>query len=175
MTEEPTHEIPCAHRAAWDPAMRTEHRRGWCSDPAVWCRRGDSNPHGFPHHPLKMACLPVPPLRHLDKDLRACGWSSATPGEVRLLAGKLEVALGSAGLESAGLPPVLGASRRRLRLGSRRCCRCFCFGLLLHLLDLLRGRRGLLAVDLAAGADLAGAGCSALGRFQNRLACRLGA
>jgi hypothetical protein len=28
-----------------------------------WCRRGDSNPHGFPHHPLKMACLPVPPLR----------------------------------------------------------------------------------------------------------------
>src|SRR3972149_9723469 len=23
-----------------------------------WCRRGDSNPHGFPHHPLKMACLP---------------------------------------------------------------------------------------------------------------------
>ncbi len=24
----------------------------------AWCRRGDSNPHGFPHHPLKMACLP---------------------------------------------------------------------------------------------------------------------
>ena len=23
-----------------------------------WCRRGDSTPHGFPHHPLKMACLP---------------------------------------------------------------------------------------------------------------------
>jgi hypothetical protein len=23
-----------------------------------WCRRGDSNPHGFPHHPLEMACLP---------------------------------------------------------------------------------------------------------------------
>ena len=31
-----------------------------------WCRRGDSNPHEFPHHPLKMACLPVPPLRHSD-------------------------------------------------------------------------------------------------------------
>ena len=29
-----------------------------------WCRRRDLNPHGFPHHPLKMACLPVPPLRH---------------------------------------------------------------------------------------------------------------
>ena len=29
----------------------------------VWCRRRDSNPHGFPHTPLKRACLPVPPLR----------------------------------------------------------------------------------------------------------------
>ena len=31
----------------------------------VWCRRRDSNPHGFPHTPLKRACLPVPPLRRL--------------------------------------------------------------------------------------------------------------
>jgi hypothetical protein len=23
-----------------------------------WCRRRDLNPHGSPHHPLKMACLP---------------------------------------------------------------------------------------------------------------------
>lgn len=29
------------------------------------CRRPDSNRHGFHHHPLKMACLPVPPLRQL--------------------------------------------------------------------------------------------------------------
>ena len=29
-----------------------------------WCRRGDSNPHGLPHTPLKRARLPVPPLRH---------------------------------------------------------------------------------------------------------------
>jgi hypothetical protein len=29
-----------------------------------WCRRRDSNPHGFLHTPLKRACLPVPPLRH---------------------------------------------------------------------------------------------------------------
>ena len=28
-----------------------------------WCRRGDSNPHGFPHHSLKMVCLPVPLLQ----------------------------------------------------------------------------------------------------------------
>ena len=28
-----------------------------------WCRRRDSNPHGFPHTPLKRACLPIPPLR----------------------------------------------------------------------------------------------------------------
>ena len=27
------------------------------------CRRGDSNPHGLPHTPLKRARLPVPPLR----------------------------------------------------------------------------------------------------------------
>src|SRR5262245_61990455 len=29
------------------------------------CRRGDSNPHGLPHTPLKRTCLPVPPLRLL--------------------------------------------------------------------------------------------------------------
>src|SRR3990170_46868 len=29
----------------------------------AWCRRGDLNPHGLPHTPLKRACLPVPPLR----------------------------------------------------------------------------------------------------------------
>ena len=33
----------------------------------VWCRRGDSNPHGLPHTPLKRTCLPVPPLRHLER------------------------------------------------------------------------------------------------------------
>jgi hypothetical protein len=35
----------------------------WSSE--GWCRRGDSNPHGSPHTPLKRACLPVPPLRRL--------------------------------------------------------------------------------------------------------------
>src|SRR5258708_32213169 len=30
-----------------------------CSD---WCGRGDLNPHAFRRHPLKMVCLPVPPL-----------------------------------------------------------------------------------------------------------------
>ena len=25
---------------------------------SLWCRRPDSNRHEFPHHPLKMACLP---------------------------------------------------------------------------------------------------------------------
>ena len=29
-----------------------------------WCRRGDSNPYGKPHTPLKRARLPIPPLRH---------------------------------------------------------------------------------------------------------------
>ena len=30
-----------------------------------WCGRGDLNPHAFRRHPLKMVCLPVPPLPHL--------------------------------------------------------------------------------------------------------------
>src|ERR1700732_4204268 len=29
-----------------------------------WCGRGDLNPHAFRRHPLKMVCLPVPPLPH---------------------------------------------------------------------------------------------------------------
>ncbi len=29
-----------------------------------WCRRRDSNSHGVTRHPLKMVCLPIPPLRH---------------------------------------------------------------------------------------------------------------
>src|SRR3989338_6108725 len=35
-----------------------------------WCRRGDSNPHGLPHMPLKHACLPVPPLRQITKSFK---------------------------------------------------------------------------------------------------------
>ena len=27
-----------------------------------WCGRRDLNPHGFRRHPLKMVCLPIPPL-----------------------------------------------------------------------------------------------------------------
>ncbi len=30
---------------------------------ACWYRRLDSNQHGLPHYPLKIACLPIPPLR----------------------------------------------------------------------------------------------------------------
>ena len=32
----------------------------WKANP--WCGRGDLNPHAFRRHPLKMVCLPVPPL-----------------------------------------------------------------------------------------------------------------
>src|SRR6266567_752679 len=28
----------------------------------TWCGRGDLNPHAFRRHPLKMVCLPIPPL-----------------------------------------------------------------------------------------------------------------
>ena len=27
-----------------------------------WCGRRDLNPHGLRRHPLKMVCLPIPPL-----------------------------------------------------------------------------------------------------------------
>src|SRR5919197_876713 len=40
----------------------TDHRNA-LDDCTRWCRRGDSNPHGLPHTPLKRARLPVPPLR----------------------------------------------------------------------------------------------------------------
>lgn len=30
-----------------------------------WCRRRDSNSHSFRHYPLKIACLPISPRRHL--------------------------------------------------------------------------------------------------------------
>src|ERR1700681_2694189 len=34
-----------------------------------WCGRGDLNPHAFRRHPLKMVCLPVPPLPHFSNYL----------------------------------------------------------------------------------------------------------
>ncbi len=30
-----------------------------------WCRRRDSNSHDLSHNHLKVACLPIPPRRHL--------------------------------------------------------------------------------------------------------------
>ncbi len=33
----------------------------------VWCRRRDSNSHSFRHYPLKIACLPIPPRRHMTR------------------------------------------------------------------------------------------------------------
>ena len=33
-----------------------------------WCGRGDLNPHAFRRHPLKMVCLPVPPLPRGNSD-----------------------------------------------------------------------------------------------------------
>jgi hypothetical protein len=52
----------------------------------IWCRRGDSNPHGLPHTPLKRARLPIPPLRRqrrvsMPGRLRSCQ-SAAGPGSI---------------------------------------------------------------------------------------------
>src|SRR5437016_3493382 len=45
-----------------DPIMDSRGKR-------TWCRRGDSNPHGLPHTPLKRARLPVPPLRRCEAEV----------------------------------------------------------------------------------------------------------
>jgi hypothetical protein len=37
----------------------------------IWCGRGDLNPHAFRRHPLKMVCLPIPPL---PLGLMLCRW-----------------------------------------------------------------------------------------------------
>jgi hypothetical protein len=37
----------------------------------TWCGRGDLNPHAFRRHPLKMVCLPVPPLPHIKLDFKS--------------------------------------------------------------------------------------------------------
>ena len=46
------------------PARHRLHRRLRRRDTLrFWCRRGDSNSHGFRHCPLKTACLPISPRR----------------------------------------------------------------------------------------------------------------
>src|SRR4029077_18202102 len=54
-----------------------------------WCRRGDSNPHGLPHTPLKRAGLPVPPLRH--ERMEAEYTSTGAPGNGRAAAAQARV------------------------------------------------------------------------------------
>src|ERR1700733_10111440 len=41
-----------------------------------WCGRGDLNPHAFRRHPLKMVCLPVPPLPHSNTRSQILSWAS---------------------------------------------------------------------------------------------------
>jgi hypothetical protein len=71
----------------------------------AWCRRGDSNPHGLPHTPLKRTCLPVPPLRHYSLLCRRLFLLSGCSTRIRLS-------------RSRRL-----ASRRRLRRRRRRTTR----------------------------------------------------
>ena len=44
--------------------LNTQEIRWRISTSVLWCGRGDLNPHAFRRHPLKMVCLPVPPLPH---------------------------------------------------------------------------------------------------------------
>ena len=97
----------------------------------VECRRGDSNPHGLPHTPLKRTCLPVPPLRRLEGVIRCdydyCFWAGDAAGEATgLAAGLADVTGDAAGLtlaagEAAGLGEgegcVVTAPSRTTELG----------------------------------------------------------
>ena len=42
----------------------------------VWCRRRDSNSHGFRHRPLKTACLPISPRRQFTTSASRLGMPS---------------------------------------------------------------------------------------------------
>ena len=64
------------------------------------CGRGDSNPHALEHHPLKMACLPVPPLPH--GCLQGVRREFRTPEVIQLLTTALYPL-------QAGLQPVVRA------------------------------------------------------------------
>src|ERR1700681_495989 len=48
------------HKTPLEPQLRFD--RVFCRRIVRWCGRGDLNPHAFRRHPLKMVCLPVPPL-----------------------------------------------------------------------------------------------------------------
>ena len=53
-----------------------------------WCRRRESNSYGFPHTPLKRACLPIPPPRrtlgHYTQDSTCCQPKNSKSGLGRL-------------------------------------------------------------------------------------------
>ena len=46
----------------------------------IWCRRRDSNPHAVKHYPLKIACLPVSPLRLFYLIFRCYGYIDGNIG-----------------------------------------------------------------------------------------------
>ena len=75
-------------------------------DPKVGeCRRGDSNPHGSPHTPLKRTCLPIPPLRQREIELSNYFLAGAGVADATGEAAGLELVTG----EAAGLALVEGA------------------------------------------------------------------
>src|SRR5581483_5244531 len=72
--------------------------------PGLWCRRRDSNSHGFRHRPLKTACLPISPRRH-------CIEAEACLSNIRFYYFGTSFAFGSdvAGALGAVSPPAAGA------------------------------------------------------------------
>src|SRR5512138_1544666 len=82
-----------------------------------WCRRGDSNSHGFRHCPLKTACLPISPRRRVLLLLaRYLGMSPALPPAGAAGAGALPE--GAPG--AVGTSPAFGAWCVSMMLRSTR-------------------------------------------------------
>ena len=58
-----------AHKRKESKTKFLNYQFYWLRGYRFWCGRGDLNPHAFRRHPLKMVCLPVPPLPHAVSDL----------------------------------------------------------------------------------------------------------
>src|SRR5438034_2687109 len=85
-----------------------------------WCGRGDLNPHAFRRHPLKMVCLPIPPLPQLANSLDSITWlrcrlrgHSTAPDSAPISRTQLYTPV------AASLPVAQATSRRHSPLGVR--------------------------------------------------------
>ena len=69
----------------------------------VWCGRRDLNPHSLGHYPLKIACLPIPPLPRISFNLLANRSAESTADPPLLL--KRRHVIDAASKDTAGMSP----------------------------------------------------------------------